>query len=291
MMPHRSVRGRIRYTSKKPELMDQERGREWFAFTHHADGTTTLRAQCEIEEPHPQVLRDIVYSLDAQGRPMDCLVRLTVGGAFMGAGFLRFDWAQPGGGFAAECESFGPSIGRLSQRVVRDHPLDGFGTHPIVGDGYLTRCMDVARGPHRRTIHVLVPSPDHRGATPPMLADVSIDLDYEGDEEVTVAAGTFACRRFSFIDTGAMGGKQHPPYRMWVTADDDAIFVQGGVGGYMATWYALSRPAAAQSGPSPFSRRRMRATPSATSAMTAGTAAALTQATGQPAARATGSSR
>jgi hypothetical protein len=26
---------------------------------------------------------------------------------------------------------------------------------------------------------------------------------------------------------------------VWVTADDDAIFVQGGVGGYMQTWYEL----------------------------------------------------
>lgn len=156
----------------------------------------------------------------------------------MGAGLIRFD-PLGDGGLAAELESFGPSTGRLSQRVERPGPIDGFGTHPIVGDGYLTRCMDVSKGPHCRTVHVLVPSPDHRGATPPMLADVKIDLDYEGDETVTVAAGTFPCRRFSFIDEGAMGGRQHPPYRMWVTADDDAIFVQGGVGGYMQTWYEL----------------------------------------------------
>ena len=36
-----------------------------------------------------------------------------------------------------ECESFGPSIGRVSQRVEANGPFDGFGTHPIVGDGYL----------------------------------------------------------------------------------------------------------------------------------------------------------
>lgn len=239
-MAHRTVRGRILYTSKKPELMDQERGREWFAFTRHGDGHVTLRAQCEIEEPAPTVLRDIVYSLDGQGRPMDCLVRLTVGDKFMGAGMIRF-WheAWRGDGFWAECQSYGPSIGRIEQRIERGHALDGFGTHPIVGDGYLTRCMDVSRGPHRRTLRVMVPSPDHRGATPPLLAEVRIDLDYRGDETVTVAAGTFDCRRFAFIDESAMGGTTHPPYELWVTADDDAVFVQGGVGGYMATWYEL----------------------------------------------------
>lgn len=29
-MPHRTVRGRIAYTSKKPEMLDRPRGREWF---------------------------------------------------------------------------------------------------------------------------------------------------------------------------------------------------------------------------------------------------------------------
>lgn len=232
-MRHRTVRGRIRYTSKKPEMLDRERGREWFAFTHHGDGTTTLRAQCEIEEPEPTVLRDVIYSLDASGRPLDLHVRLTVGDAFMGSGWLRH-----GDGFV-ECESYGPSIGRLSQRVDYDGPLDGFGTHPIVGDGYLTRCMDLSKGPHRRTLRVFLPSPDHRGATPPIIAEVKIDLEYRGNERVTVAAGSFDCRRFAFIDEGAMGGTQHPTYEMWVTADDDAVFVQGGVGGYMQSWYEL----------------------------------------------------
>ncbi len=232
-MRHRTVRGRIRYTSKKPELLDRERGREWFAFTHHGDGTTTLRAQCEIEEPEPTVLRDVIYSLDAQGRPMDLHVRLTVGDAFMGSGWLRH------GDRFVECESHGPSIGRLSQRVDYAGALDGFGTHPIVGDGYLTRCMDLSKGPHRRTLRVFLPSPDHRGATPPMIAEVKIDLEYLGEERVAVAAGSFDCRRFRFVDEAAMGGTPHPPYDMWVTADDDALFVQGGVGGYMQTWYEL----------------------------------------------------
>ena len=155
----------------------------------------------------------------------------------MGSGW--FDLDHDAG--TVECESRSATLGRVSQRVAFDHVPDGFGTHPIVGDGYLTRCMDVAKGPHRRTIRVFVPSPDHRGATPPLLADVSIDLEYLGDETVTVEAGTFACRKFAFIDESAdgMGGTTHPSYDMWITADDDHLFVQGGVGGYMATWYEL----------------------------------------------------
>lgn len=238
-MQHRTVRGRIRYTSKKPEMLDQERGREWFAFTHHSNGAMTLRAQCEIEEPAPTVLRDVVYAIDADGHPRNLHVHLTVGDSFMGSGWFNLTHHEDGG--TIECESAGPSIGRLSQRVDFMGAIDGLGTHPIVSDGYMTRCMDVSKGPHRRTVRCYLPSPDHRGATPPMIAEVTIDLEYFGEETVTVAAGTFACRHFAFIDSSdtGMGGKEHPRYDMWVTADDDAVFVQGGVGGYMATWYEL----------------------------------------------------
>ncbi len=234
-LPHRRITGRIHYTSQKPERFDQERGREDFAFTRHANGAVTIRAHCEIDEPRPTVMRDILYSLDADGRPMDCHVRLSLDDAFLGSGWIRFDHDAG----IAECESHGPTTGRVSQRMAIPARLDGFGTHPIVGDGYLTRCMDVSRGPHVRPLTVLVPSPDHRGATPPLLARVDINLEYVGDEDRTVAAGTFACRHFRFVDEGAMGGTQHPAYDMWVTADDDAIFVCGGVGGYMQTWYEL----------------------------------------------------
>lgn len=220
-------------------MMDQERGREWFSFTHHGDGSTIFNAHCEIEEPAPTVLRNIVYVLDGMGHPQDLHVHLTVGDAYMGSGWLHHTSGEDGG--VIECESFGPSIGRLSQKVPYSGAIDGFGTHPIAGDGYTTRCMDVSKGPHRRRIRVFLPSPDHRGATPPIIAEVEMSLEYLGDETVTVAAGTFACRHFRFVDDegSGMGGVPHPHYDLWVTADEDSVFVQGGVGGYMQTWYEL----------------------------------------------------
>ena len=69
-----------------------------------------------------------------------------------------------------------------------------------------------------------------------------MQLGYIGEETVTVAAGTFDCWKFEWSDPhGGMvnANGAHPPYEMWVTADDDALFVQGGVGGYMQTWYEL----------------------------------------------------
>ncbi|MCA3726404.1 MAG: hypothetical protein IM650_01430 [Phenylobacterium sp.] len=232
-MKHRSITGTILYTSRKPDRLDQPRGIEHFRFTHHTDGKRTLRAHCEIEEPHPSVLRDIVYSLDEHGRPMDCHVRLTVDDRFMGSGWFRFTQDF------VECESYGPTIGRLSQRMPLNGPIDGMGTHPVVADGYLLSLFDWVEG-EKKKLRVMLPSPDHRGATPPIIAEVNIDAVFLGRETVTVKAGTFATKHFQFIDDGSSGmAGQHPPYDVWITDDADAIMLQGGVGGYMQTWYEL----------------------------------------------------
>lgn len=237
MQQHRTITGKILYTSRKPGREGQERGREWFTFTHHTDGKKTLRARCEIDEPAPTVHRDIVYSLDENDRPMDCFVRLTVGDKFMGSGLFII------GEDTVECESYGPSIGRISQRMPIGGDFDGFGTHPIAGDAYITRKIDRSLGVHKRKFRCFLPSPDHRGATPPLIAESALDLGYVGEETVTVPAGTFHCYHYQFTDDAgdmiSVDGKAHPPYDVWVTADDDAIFVQGGVGGYMQTWYEL----------------------------------------------------
>ena len=233
-MKHRMIEGRLAYTSKKPEKLDQPRGFETFMFTRHSDGKVTMRAHCEIDEPEPTVMRDIIYSIDEHGQPMDLAVRLTVGDKFMGSGWLRFD------GETVECESYGPSIGRLSQRVKAELPLDAFGTHPIVSDGYMLGNHKWKHEGERHKFNCYLPSPDHRGATPPMIAQVKIDGIYIGKETVTVKAGTFACRHFQFVDDGSAGmAGEHPAYDLWITDDEDSIFVQGGVGGYMMTWYEL----------------------------------------------------
>ena len=130
-MTHRLIEGRLAYTSRKPGIEGTSRGFETFMFTRHGDGKVTLRAHCEINEPLPTVMRDIIYSIDEHGNPMDLHVRITVGDAFVGSGWMRFD------GEVVECESYGPSIGRLTQKVKAQLPVDGFGTHPIVADGYL----------------------------------------------------------------------------------------------------------------------------------------------------------
>lgn len=235
-MQHRTVSGKIRYSSMKPGREGQERGREWFTFTHHGDGSVIMRARCEIEEPDPTVLRDIVCHIGPDRKPHNLLVHLTLGDEFLGSGWMRYDQAAN----QVTCESFGPSIGRHSETRTAGS-FDAFGTHPVAGDGFTTRLLDTAQGPHRRRLRFFLPSPDHRGATPPQIAEFEMVMEYVGEEEKTVAAGTFRCRHYRYVDDSddGMGGTRHPDFDMWVTADEDSVLVYGSIDGYMMNRYEL----------------------------------------------------
>ncbi|WP_298334943.1 hypothetical protein [uncultured Erythrobacter sp.] len=235
-MKHRNVRGKIRYSSMKPGMEGQERGREWFNFSHHEDGSVIMSAQCEIEEPDPTVLRNITCHIGPDRKPQNLLVHLTLGDEFLGSGWMRFDQASN----QIVCESFGPGIGRNSE-TREAVEFDAFGTHPVVGDGFTTRLMDVSKGPHKRRLRFYLPSPDHRGATAPQIAYLEMTMEYVGEVEKTVEAGTFQCRHYRYVDDSddGMGGTRHPDMNMWVTADDDAILVYSAIDGYMMNCYEL----------------------------------------------------
>ena len=235
-MKHRNVRGKIRYISAKDGMEGQERGREWFNFSHHADGSAILTAQCEIEEPDPTVLRNITCHYGPDRMPQNLLVHLTLGDEFLGSGWMRYDADND----QITCESFGPSIGRNSE-TKQAGEFDAFGTHPVVGDGFTTRLMDVSKGPHKRRLRFYLPSPDHRGATPPQIAYLEMVMEYVREEDKTVEAGTFRCRHYRYVDDSddGMGGTKHPDMDMWVTADEDSILVYSSIDGYMMNRYEL----------------------------------------------------
>ena len=195
-----------------------------------------MRATCEIEEPDPTVLRDVTCHIGPDRKPRNLLVHLTVDDAFLGSGWMAFDPATG----RVTCESQGSDLGRTSETRVAGE-FDAFGTHPVVGDGFTTRLLDTGRGPHRRKLRFFLPSPDHRGASAPQIAEVEMVMEYVGEEERTVEAGTFSCRHYRYVDEseGGMGGERHPDFDMWVTADDDSVLVYGSIDGYMMNRYEL----------------------------------------------------
>lgn len=229
---HRSVRGTIQYISHKPDRMGQERGREFFMINTHTDGSRTIIAHCEIDD-RPSVMRDITYSLDKDWYPTDCFVRLTVADRFMGSGWFRF------GPDFAECEAWTSLEGRVTQRMETHGRLKTFQNHAIACDAWHMRLFDRDRGPGIQSIdEMLLSSPDHRGATGPMLFRIGMGVEYVGEESIEVQAGKFDALHYRFVASPGLP-QEHPPYDVWCTNDGDFIFLKGAVAGYMQTYYEL----------------------------------------------------
>lgn len=232
-MTDQTALGRIRYTSKKPDRMDAERGREWFSMTTHGDGSRTLTAHCEIDDT-PAVIRDVSLTVGQDWRPNDSAVRITVGGNFVGSGWFRF------GDSEAECQAFTAAEGRLAQRIAVNEKPRGFGNHAIASDGWLLNCYDLSKGPGTQYLSdMMISSPDHRGATGPTIFRLGFGIEFVGEEKCTVGAGTFDALHFRIVGTEGQLPETHPPYDMWCTADGDYVFLKGAVTGYMMTYYEL----------------------------------------------------
>ena len=235
----RSVTGTIRYTSNQESRRGAERGREYFRVDIHSDGSRTIAAHGEIDDV-PAVVRDVNLRVGADRLPLDSFVRIAVGGAFRGSGWFRFSPSL------AECEAFTALDGRVSQRMALDRPLPAFGNHAMANDAYLLSVYDLSKGPGVQVTNgLLLSSPDHRGATGPMLFPVDLAIEYVGDEEVSVGAGKFRAHHFRMVDVPGLP-LEHPEYDLWVTADGDYVLLKAAVGGYMQTAYELTSYAVEQ---------------------------------------------
>ncbi len=237
-MEHETIRGRIRYTSKKPELLDKVRGGETFIYTKHVDGSRTLRAHCAIDENPPRVLRDSITAVDANWKPTRGLVEITVDEMYVGSAWYRFTED------VAECEGYTVKEGRISQRIPLAESPSFFGTHPIQADAMHTSSYDLSQGPGEQTLSsYLMCSLHHRGADGPILLKAGdLVIAFLGEENTTVEAGTFPAYHFRIgtnTDDDYMGTDIHPPYHTWVSADGDYVLLKAHCTGYMQTFYEL----------------------------------------------------
>ncbi len=238
-MEHETIRGRILYTSKKKEKLDQDRGGETFIYTKHLDDSRTLRAHCSIDENSPRVLRDSITNLDKDWYPTGGFVQITVDEELVGSSWYRFY------GTSAEAEGFTVDGGRFSEKLELDERPAFFGTHPIQADAMHTHTYDLSKGPGRQEIPMfLMCSNHHRGADGPVLLKRDgLVMNFIGKEKITVAAGTFDALHFRFgdnTDDDYQGSDIHPPYHSWVTADGDYVLLKAHCTGYMQTYYELT---------------------------------------------------
>ncbi|MEM9533226.1 MAG: hypothetical protein AAGA23_20060 [Pseudomonadota bacterium] len=241
MKDHDTTHGRVLYTSRQPERLGAERGREQFTITRHGDGSRTLRAHCEIDDA-PNVMRDVVLTLDERWITREAYVHLRVADRPVGTAWYRFE------DHYAECEGFLADRGRFSDRIEYDRPGEIFGAHPLQGDAWHLHAVDITNGPAVKLFdRFLMCSLDHRGATGPELhwRKPGMRVEYVGPATVEVAAGTFSALHFCYGERGstARGSNKtgdHPPYEIWTTDDGNYVLLKAHVTGYMQTHYELT---------------------------------------------------
>ncbi len=203
----RLIRGKVSYCHNPAGQPVTEFGREFFSVSIQANGLRTLRVVCEFDDLG--LTRDVTYTVGPDWRPLECYVRIAEDSKALGSGWFRFSPTL------AEGESQTLNEGRLSQRIALDAPLNAFGTHPI--------CCDIWKLAHMKREHTDTPqilenclnsSPLAAGESGPIMARRTYSYIYQGAEDLTVDAGTFACHRF---DWPVREGKT---LCMWTTEDD-----------------------------------------------------------------------
>lgn len=191
----------------------EETGREWFErIVHHADGTATLRAYCEMDDAG--VTRDVSYLLDRNSHPVDAFCRVTRHGALQGTALFL---AEPE---RLRCIARTRDLGIVQQDIACGQGLAYLGLHPLVGDALAAQLRGVDAPGVFREIEGITNSHSPNGDEGLIGVQVAIDAAFVGRETVTVRAGTFETRRYAL--------RWHPDWPaadLWVR-EEDALFVR-----------------------------------------------------------------
>lgn len=181
-MKPRSTRGKILYIGDAVG----ERGREWFHRTDYPDGTKVFRTISEIDDS--QIVRDVVWSVDANFRPLDCYERLVVRGT-LSMGWFTFEKGY------CRVEGVYADLGRVSQRLDYTHEPTFLACHPLVGDCLAVAGYDFSAG-GRQVLHGIATSPTVNGSTGPIATRSSHPVDYLGWVTVETPIGPIGAHHF-----------------------------------------------------------------------------------------------
>jgi len=204
-------------------------GVERFDILRQADGARTLRARCEMHDD--ALLREVIYSLDADGRPYDAFVRLSTAGCFVGSTWYRFAADR------IECEGYTAGEGRFSQRQDFPAGVAAFGTHSLITDGWYAALWR-ADGPDVQHFRVPTTSLAANGGTGPAICVSAFALQRLGAEDIRVPAGRFQCDHFG-ITFG-----EYPTMHFWVTgAGSQLVRIEWS---HLGAYYELQQWSAAE---------------------------------------------
>jgi len=205
--PFRYTHGRLSYRKKTGAGF--ERGREDWWLTENRDGSRTMRTLAMTDDS--QFVRDVIYTLGADRRPLQVLIQLQVGEQLIGTGYFRVS------GDTMNIVTDGVDTGHTVQSVKvpqRFHVL----THAVMLDGWPAWAFDEAAG-GTQSIAVYTTSPLWNGTSGPLGRMTQQRFTLLGTEEVTVPAGTFQARHFRFGDDVDPERASH----VWVTGENNIL--------------------------------------------------------------------
>lgn len=179
---------------------DRATGRETFRLTVAPDGTRTMRVYTDIFSRGVQA--NVVVRVASTFRPLTAYVDISTKGVLKGSAFYI---AGDRGIDATVVDAVGQQV-----RTHSDMPEQfSFGTHPLALDGWSTWYAPVVPGQIAKGAIYLV-NGDATNARP-MVGDVTpVDLEYVGEEQVTVPAGTFPTQHYRIAGQSDV----------WVTGED-----------------------------------------------------------------------
>lgn len=190
------------------EAADGLAGLERFWLTTSRDGGSVL--QCATSLPAQSLKRNILYALDAGGRPLIASIVLERRGVATATACFRFGGTRLHG-----------DIRYVAQTAeLQDLDLTGcvaaFGTHALVNDGWLAR-LHMAGGPARQEHRCPVSSVSEHGTSGLAAEIVTLVTEHRGRRRQAVPAGVFD------VDVIALGFGAMPPLELVVRRDDQLL--------------------------------------------------------------------
>jgi hypothetical protein len=207
-----------------------ERGRETAGWQFHDDGTIAVRIHSESDSP--RVVRDAIYTLDAQWRPRECLLRVQVDGHHEGSGWFRFESDH------ATLEGWNAKTGRVSQRVPLEVPASALVAHPVTTDAMLAAAYVHGRGgpSMQRLRGAYMTSADPYGRTGPLLSPNDAFIDYAGRTNVETPLGAAEADLYRLHLVEGDGPAKDPLEEMWCLAGTTILLRARALGSYQTTY-------------------------------------------------------
>lgn len=209
-MKHRTLEYEVDYIRRD----GKPRGQERVLVTVHEDGRRTLRTLSEIFEA--EVLRDVTYTVDADYRPLEAFVRVSVQDRYLGSAWFRFHDTL------VECETASAEGVRATESMPLEAPAMSFLSHAVASDVWHGAAIRKQPGLGPQAITPLLTcSPRHDGSTAPKLGTWPLRAVFLGIEPVDTVAGSIEAEHIRyeepngelFLDT-------------WCSADGDRILLR-----------------------------------------------------------------